>query len=297
MIKNFALMTLAAIALTGCNGSSSKSKVKPEARIDYPIIDAQFSPNSTEVFNYSQMVNGVTQDDLSVRFEKHSGDSLLQLILDQEEDNSPLINLLNSLINSGTNEFFLKEVKQKENEPSIFYVASDGNLREITDFYIDLYAEKPNFAKPLMFNYSKTWQTNGNKIIQHGISGSHSNPNRMVFDLSGYLAKSLLNDFSDDLWLRALSDQSVCKITWLQSRVESAERKTVTVSAKRVEAAPISDKRSYQLNCDGQESPRFEVLSELWYNPTLGVLEQSQRLSVNQQNPVTTTIWLDSLPL
>lgn len=290
MIKHFALMTLAAIALTGCNGSSSKSKVKPEARIDYPIIDAQFSPNSTEVFNYSQMVNGVTQDDLSVRFEKHSGDSLLQLILDQEEDNSPLLNLLNSLINSGTNEFFLKEVKQKENEPSIFYVGSDGNLREITNFYIDFYAEEPKAAIPTMFLYSKKWQTNGNKI-----SESTSRSNR-TFNISGHLAKSLLDDFSDDLWLRDLSDQSVCKITWGHDRVENAERKTVTISSKRVEAARIWEQHIYTLNCDGQESPRFEVLSGFWYNPTLGVLNQSQTFSVDT-NMSTTNIWLDSLPL
>lgn len=291
MIRNFALMTLAAFALTGCNGSSSK-KTKPETRIDYPIIDAKFSPNSGAVFNYSQMVNGVTQDDLSVRFEKHSGDSILQLILDQEEDNSPLINLLNSLINYDTHEFFLKEVKQKEkeNEASIFFVGLDGNLREITAYYIDLYAEEPQAAIPKMFLYSKKWQTDGNKISER------TSRSILTEDISGHLAKSLLDDFSDNLWLRDLSDQSVCQITRGYHRVENAERKIVTVSTKRVEAARTWEQNIYTLNCDGQESPRFEILSAFWYNPTIGVLEQSQTLSVDT-NVNTTTIWLDSLPL
>ncbi|MBE3664149.1 hypothetical protein BOO35_03240 [Vibrio navarrensis] len=197
MLKNFALMTLAAFALTGCNSSSSKSSVKPEARFDYPIIDARFSPNSAAVFHYSQMVNGVTQDNLSVRFEKHSGDSLLQLILDQDEDNSPLSNLLNSLINYGWNDFFLaKEHNQEEAEPSIFVVGSDGYLREITDFYVVLHSENPTLARAFLRNYAKIFQVNGDKVP----TNPHVNPNLETKGLPIEVpsVKSLLNNFEDD---------------------------------------------------------------------------------------------------
>ncbi|MBH9740189.1 hypothetical protein [Vibrio navarrensis] len=299
MLKNFALMTLAAFALTGCNSSSSKSSVKPEARFDYPIIDARFSPNSAAVFHYSQMVNGVTQDDLPVRFEKHSGDSLLQLVLDQDEDNSPLSNLLNSLINYGWNDFFLaKEHNQEEAEPSIFVVGSDGYLREITDFYVVLHSENPTLARAFLRNYAKIFQVNGDKVP----TNPHVNPNLETKGLPIEVpsVKSLLNNFEDDPWLQALSDQASCKLWWAAPLIERGskeQRKTFTIDKKRIEATYISNKHTYQLNCDGQASPMYERGSEIWYNPTFGILEQSERLSVNQQNPVTTTIWLDSLPL
>lgn len=302
MLKNFALMTLAAFALTGCN-SSSKSSGKPdikppEAQFDYPIIDAQFSPNSAAVFHYSQMVNGVTQDDLSMRFEKHSGDSLLQLILDQDEDNSPLSNLLNSLINYGWNDFFLaKEHNQAEAEPSIFVVGSDGYLREITDFYVVLHSENPMLARSFLNIYGKIFQVNGGKVPTNPQANPNLGTQGLPIDVPS--VKSLLNNFEGDPWLQGLSDQASCKL-WLQAPLRErgkAERKTFTIDKKRIEATYISNQHTYQLNCDGQESPTYERGSEIWYNPTFGILEQSERLSVNQQNPVTTTIWLDSLPL
>lgn len=302
MLKNFALMTLAAFALTGCN-SSSKSSGKPdikppEAQFDYPIIDAQFSPNSAAVFNYSQMVNGVTQDDLSMRFEKHSGDSLLQLILDQDEDNSPLSNLLNSLINYGWNDFFLaKEHNQEEAEPSIFVVGSDGYLREITDFHVVLHSTNSVLSRSFLNVYGKIFQVNGDKVPTNPRSNQNIKTQGAPIDVPS--VKSLLNIFEDDPWLQALSDQASCKLWWTGPLSEGgkAERKTITIDKKRIEAAYISNQHTYQLNCDGQASPTYERGSEIWYNPTFGILEQSERLSVNQENPVTTTIWLDSLPL
>lgn len=232
MLKNFALMTLAAFALTGCN-SSSKSSGKPdikppEAQFDYPIIDAQFSPNSAAVFHYSQIVNGVTQDDLSMRFEKHSGDSLLQLILDQGEDNSPLSNLLNSLINYGWNDFFLaKEHNQAEAEPSIFVVGSDGYLREITDFYVVLHSENPMLARSFLNIYGKIFQVNGGKVPTNPQANPNLGTQGLPIDVPS--VKSLLNNFEGDPWLQGLSDQASCKL-WLQAPLRErgkAERKTL----------------------------------------------------------------------
>jgi len=303
MLKNFALMTLAAFALTGCNGSSSESSGKPdikppEVRFDYPIIDSQFSPNSAAEFHYSQMVNGVTQDDLSVRFEKHSGDSLLQLILDQDEDNSPLSNLLNSLINSGNNTFFRTTNSDGPKDgQSIFYVGNDGYLREIIDFYIDLSADSSNpsndkLARALMLQYSKTIQTDGNKI-----SGWSDTTNSSTLSFSVPLLKTLLADFADVPELSNLDDESSCKLILQQKRVETSERKTITIANKRIEAAPITNTDTYTLNCAEKELPKFVRSTALWYNPTFGILEQTEKLAVDGKPLSTNTIWLDSLPL
>ncbi len=92
----------------------------------------------------------------------------------------------------------------------------------------------------------------------------------------------MLSDFEDHQWVKNLEYNASCQINWRQEINETGVRRSFTVSGKSIEAANLTEKNTYYIGCVGMDSAEFSTSSERWFNPTIGLIEQIELMSVEQ---------------
>ncbi len=63
-----------------------------------------------------------------------------------------------------------------------------------------------------------------------------------------------------------------------------AYRKKFKISDKSIEAANLTN--TYYINCEGMDSAEFGTSSERWFNPTIGLIEQIELMSVERKSNI-----------
>ncbi|MEZ9060265.1 hypothetical protein [Vibrio pelagius] len=98
----------------------------------------------------------------------------------------------------------------------------------------------------------------------------------------------MLDSFDYDVWVETLEDTAQCRTTWSQQIGKTGARKTLNVSGQSVEAAYLTEKNTYNLVCGDMElndSKEFESTIERWFNPTLELIEQTEKLK-SEESPL-----------
>ena len=124
----------------------------------------------------------------------------------------------------------------------------------------------------------------------NGADVKESNPNLDISEettsrlmtLNGADVKNILDDFEEHLWVKNLPIDTSCQVTWQRKIGETGVRKSFTISEKSIEAANLTEKNTYYISCEGMDSAEFGTSSERWFNPSIGLIEQIELMSVEQ---------------
>lgn len=100
--------------------------------------------------------------------------------------------------------------------------------------------------------------------------------------LTGNAVHHLLDSFEEHEWVQNLPMTASCQVVWQQQIRETGVRKTFSISGKTIEAAYLTEENTYNLNCDDMDSMEFATSAERWFNPSLGLIEQTELLKVQQ---------------
>ncbi|WP_060982545.1 hypothetical protein [Vibrio splendidus] len=288
MKKTMTLLATSLFALYGCGGGGGSSSGStggnkgPSNQIDYPIASATFSPKPETTLGYSFTKDGQTEGVMTMNFTPLSGE-LIIAGLEEETGNETVVQVINDLINYGITEFYVSEdimtnVEGTQEDGSIYFAGPDRGLHEITSAYFigSQYVTRMMYSSPL-FRLKGTDVKESNPIID--ISEETIS---MQITLDGEAVTNMLSDFEDHQWVKTLSADASCQVTWQQEINETGVRKSFTVSGKSIEAANLTEKNTYHIGCVGMDSAEFGTSSERWFNPTIGLIEQIELMSVEQ---------------
>ncbi len=288
MKKTMTLLATSLFALYGCGGGGGSSSGStggnkgPSNQIDYPIASATFSPKPETTLGYSFTKDGQTEGVMTMNFTPLSGE-LIIAGLEEETGNETVVQVINDLINYGITEFYVSEdimtnVEGTQEDGSIYFAGPDRGLHEITRAYFigSQYVTRMMYSSPL-FRLKGTDVKESNPIID--ISEETIS---MQITLDGEAVTNMLSDFEDHQWVKTLSADASCQVTWQQEINETGVRKSFTVSGKSIEAANLTEKNTYHIGCVGMDSAEFGTSSERWFNPTIGLIEQIELMSVEQ---------------
>ncbi|WP_061018641.1 hypothetical protein [Vibrio splendidus] len=288
MKKTMTLLATSLFALYGCGGGGGSSSGStggnkgPSNQVDYPIASATFSPKPETTLGYSFTKDGQTEGVMTMNFTPLSGE-LIIAGLEEETGNETVVQVINDLINYGITEFYVSEdimtnVEGTQEDGSIYFAGPDRGLHEITSAYFigSQYVTRMMYSSPL-FRLKGTDVKESNPIID--ISEETIS---MQITLDGEAVTNMLSDFEDHQWVKTLSADASCQVTWQQEINETGVRKSFTVSGKSIEAANLTEKNTYHIGCVGMDSAEFGTSSERWFNPTIGLIEQIELMSVEQ---------------
>ena len=288
MKKTMTLLATSLFALYGCGGGGGSSSGStggnkgPSNQIDYPIASATFSPKPETTLGYSFTKDGQTEGVMTMNFTPLSGE-LIIAGLEEETGNETVVQVINDLINYGITEFYVSEdimtnVEGTQEDGSIYFAGPDRGLHEITSAYFigSQYVTRMMYSSPL-FRLKGTDVKESNPIID--ISEETIS---MQITLDGEAVANMLSDFEDHQWVQSLPTDASCQVTWQQEINETGVRKSFTVSGKSIEAANLTEKNTYHIGCVGMDSAEFGTSSERWFNPTIGLIEQIELMSVEQ---------------
>ncbi|PQJ61281.1 hypothetical protein BTO10_18370 [Vibrio chagasii] len=286
MKKTMVLITTSLFALYGCGGSSSSGLTNGNKgtsnQVDYPINDSQFAPKASTVLKYAFTKDGDTEGSMTMNFTPLSGEIIITA-LEKESGNEAEIQIINDLVNYGITEFYVSEGIMTNSEGtkeggSIYFAGPDRGLHEITNAYFigSQYITRMMYSSPI-FRLKGTDIKESNPIID--ISEETI---AMQITLDGGAVANMLSDFEDHQWVKNLEYNASCQINWRQEINETGVRRSFTVSGKSIEAANLTEKNTYYIGCVGMDSAEFSTSSERWFNPTIGLIEQIELMSVEQ---------------
>ncbi|CDU00920.1 hypothetical protein VCR31J2_90084 [Vibrio coralliirubri] len=288
MKKTMTLLATSLFALYGCGGGGGSSSGStdgnkgPSSQVDYPIASSAFSPKPETTLGYSFTKDGETEGVMTMNFTPLSGE-LIIAGLQEEAGNEAVVQVINDLINYGITEFYVSEdimtnVEGTQEDGSIYFAGPDRGLHEITNAYFigSQYITTVMRSSPL-FRLKGTDVKESNPIID--ISEETVS---LQVTLDGEAVANMLNDFEDNSWVSSLPTNTSCQVTWQQEINETGVRKSFTVSGKSIEAANLTEKNTYYINCEGMDSTEFGTSSERWFNPSIGLIEQIELISVEQ---------------
>ncbi len=286
MKKTMVLLTTSLFALYGCGGSSSSGLTNGNKgtsnQVDYPINDSQFAPKASTVLKYAFTKDGDTEGSMTMNFTPLSGEIIITA-LEKESGNEAEIQVINDLVNYGITEFYVSEGIMTNSEGtkeggSIYFAGPDRGLHEITNAYFigSQYITRMMYSSPI-FRLKGTDIKESNPIID--ISEETI---AMQITLDGGAVANMLSDFEDHQWVKNLEYNASCQINWRQEINETGVRRSFTVSGKSIEAANLTEKNTYYIGCVGMDSAEFSTSSERWFNPTIGLIEQIELMSVEQ---------------
>ena len=288
MKKTMTLLATSLFALYGCGGGGGSSSGStggnkgPSNQIDYPIASATFSPKPETTLGYSFTKDGQTEGVMTMNFTPLSGE-LIIAGLEEETGNETVVQVINDLINYGITEFYVTEELISDSEgthkdSTIYFVGSGQGLHEITKaYFIDsLFITTVMHSSPLFrLNGADVKESNPNLDI------SEETTSRLM-TLNGADVKNILDDFEEHLWVKNLPIDTSCQVTWQRKIGETGVRKSFTISEKSIEAANLTEKNTYYISCEGMDSAEFGTSSERWFNPSIGLIEQIELMSVEQ---------------
>lgn len=286
MKKTMVLITTSLFALYGCGGSSSSGLTNGNKgtsnQVDYPINDSQFAPKASTVLKYAFTKDGDTEGSMTMNFTPLSGEIIITA-LEKESGNEAEIQVINDLVNYGITEFYVSEGIMTNSEGtkeggSIYFAGPDRGLHEITNAYFigSQYITRMMYSSPI-FRLKGTDIKESNPIID--ISEETI---AMQITLDGGAVANMLSDFEDHQWVKNLEYNASCQINWRQEINETGVRRSFTVSGKSIEAANLTEKNTYYIGCVGMDSAEFSTSPERWFNPTIGLIEQIELMSVEQ---------------
>ncbi|OEF91586.1 hypothetical protein [Vibrio splendidus] len=288
MKKSMTLLATSLFALYGCGGGGGSSSGStdgnkgPSNQADYPIASSVFSPKPETTLSYSFTKDGQTEGVMTMNFAPLSGE-LIIAGLEEETGNEAVVQVINDLINYGITEFYVSEdimtnVEGTEEDGSIYFAGPDRGLHEITNAYFigSQYITTVMHSSPL-FRLKGADVKESNPIID--ISKETVS---LQMTLDAEAVANMLSDFEDHKWVENLPSTASCQVTWQQEINETGVRKSFTVSGKSVEAANLTEKNTYYIGCVGMDSAEFGTSSERWFNPSIGLIEQIELMSVEQ---------------
>ncbi|KWU00712.1 hypothetical protein APQ14_09320 [Vibrio toranzoniae] len=288
MKKSMTLLATSLFALYGCGGGGGSSSGStdgnkgPSNQVDYPIASSVFAPKPETTLGYSFTKDGQTEGVMTMNFTPLSGE-LIIAGLEEETGNEAEVQVINDLINYGITEFYVSEdimtnVEGTEEDGSIYFAGPDRGLHEITNAYFigSQYITTVMYSSPL-FRLKGADVKESNPIID--ISKETVS---LQMTLDGEAVANMLSDFEDHQWVENLPSNASCQVTWQQDINETGVRKSFTVSGKSIEAANLTEKNTYYIGCVGMDSAEFGTSSERWFNPTIGLIEQIELMSVEQ---------------
>ncbi|MFI3273042.1 hypothetical protein [Vibrio sp.] len=288
MKKSMTLLATSLFALYGCGGGGGSSSGStdgnkgPSNQVDYPIVNSVFSPKPETTLSYSFTKDGQTEGVMTMNFTPLSGE-LIIAGLEEETGNEAVVQVINDLINYGITEFYVSEdimtnVEGTEEDGSIYFAGPDRGLHEITNAYFigSQYITTVMHSSPL-FRLKGADVKESNPIID--ISKETVS---LQMTLDGEAVANMLNDFEDHSWVSSLPTNASCQVTWQQHIEETGVRKSFKISDKSIEAANLTEKNTYYINCEGMDSAEFGTSSERWFNPSIGLIEQIELMSVEQ---------------
>ncbi|WP_135444146.1 hypothetical protein [Vibrio tasmaniensis] len=297
MKKTMTLLATSLFALYGCGGGggSSSSGSTGATQFDYPINNSQFAPQATTALNYAFTTDAQAEGDIKINFMPLSGEQVIA-VLEAETGNEGLIQVINDLINYGITEFYASEEVITNDEGTqesgtIYFSGPDRGLHEITKTYFigSQYITRMMYSSP-RFRLRGTDVKENNPIID--ISEDTVS---LQVTLDGKAVAAMLSDFEDHQWVKSLPTNASCKVTWQQEINETGVRKSFTVSGKSIETANLTEKNTYYINCVGMDSTEFGTTSERWFNPSIGLIEQIELMSVEQSTIQESTAKLTSI--
>ena len=288
MKKTMTLLATSLFALYGCGGGGGSSSGStdgnkgPNNQVDYPIASSEFAPKSETTLGYSLTTDGQTEGLMTMSFTPVSG-ALIITGLEEETGNEAVVQVINDLINDGITEFYVSEdiiinVEGTQEDGSIYFAGPDRSLHEITNAYFigSQYITTVMQSSPL-FRLKGADVKESNPIID--ISEETVS---LQVTLDGEAVANMLNDFEDHSWVASLPTDASCRVTWQQQIEETGVRKSFKISDKSIEAANLTEKNTYNINCEGMDSAEFGTSSERWFNPSIGLIEQIELMSVEQ---------------
>ncbi|MEZ8448500.1 hypothetical protein AB4584_13710 [Vibrio splendidus] len=288
MKKTMTLLATSLFALYGCGGGGGSSSGStggskgPSSQVDYPIASSAFSPKPETTLGYSFTKDGQTEGLMTMSFTPVSG-ALIITGLEEETGNEAVVQVINDLINDGITEFYVSEdiiinVEGTQEDGSIYFAGPDRSLHEITNAYFigSQYITTVMQSSPL-FRLKGADVKESNPIID--ISEETVS---LQVTLDGEAVANILNDFEDHSWVASLPTDASCRVTWQQQIEETGVRKSFKISDKSIEAANLTEKNTYNINCEGMDSAEFGTSSERWFNPSIGLIEQIELMSVKQ---------------
>ncbi|MFB9143854.1 hypothetical protein ACFFUO_13915 [Vibrio artabrorum] len=288
MKKTMTLLATSLFALYGCGGGGGSSSGStdgnkgPSSQVDYPIASSAFSPKPETTLGYSFTKDGQTEGVMTMNFTPLSGE-LIIAGLQEEAGNEAVVQVINDLINYGITEFYVSEdimtnVEGTQEDGSIYFAGPDRGLHEVTNaYFIDsLFITTVMRSSPLFrLNGADVKESNPNLDI------SEETTSRLM-TLNGADVKNILDDFEEHLWVKNLPIDTSCQVTWQRKIGETGVRKSFTISEKSIEAANLTEKNTYYINCEGMDSTEFGTSSERWFNPSIGLIKQIELMSVEQ---------------
>ena len=288
MKKTMTLLATSLFALYGCGGGGGSSSGStdgnkgPNNQVDYPIESSAFSPKPETTLGYSFTTDGQAEGVMTMNFTPVSGE-LIIAGLKEEAGNEEVVQVINDLINYGITEFYVSEdimtnAEGTQEDGSIYFAGPDRGLHEITNAYFigSQYITRMMYSSP-MFRLKGTDVKESNPIID--ISEETVS---LQVTLDGEAVANMLNDFEDHSWVASLPTDASCQVTWHQQIEETGVRKSFKISDKSIEAANLTEKNTYNINCEGMDSAEFGTSSERWFNPSIGLIEQIELMSVEQ---------------
>ena len=288
MKKSMTLLATSLFALYGCGGGGGSSSGStdgnkgPSNQVDYPIASSVFAPKPETTLSYSFTKDGQTEGVMTMNFTPLSGE-LIIAGLEEETGNEAVVQVINDLINYGITEFYVSEdiitnVEGTEEDGSIYFAGPDRGLHEVTNAYFigSQYITTVMHSSPL-FRLKGADVKESNPIID--ISEATVS---LQVTLDGEAVSNMLSDFEDHQWVQSLPTDASCQVTWQQEINETGVRKSFTVSGKSIEAANLTEKNTYYIGCNGMDSAEFGTSSERWFNPSIGLIEQIELMSVEQ---------------
>ncbi|MEZ9514671.1 hypothetical protein AB4359_01995 [Vibrio splendidus] len=289
MKKTMTLLATSLFALYGCGGGGGSSSGStggnkgPSSQVDYPIASSAFAPKPETTLGYSFTKDDQIEGVMTMNFTPSSGE-LIVAGLEEERGNEAVVQVINDLINyGGITEFYVSEgimtnAEGTQEDGSIYFAGPDRGLHEITNAYFigSQYITRMMYSSP-MFRLKGTDVKESNPIID--ISEETVS---LQVTLDGEAVANLLNDFEDHSWVSSLPTDASCRVTWQQQIEETGVRKSFNISAKSIEAANLTEKNTYNINCEGMDSEEFGTSSERWFNPSIGLIEQIELMSVEQ---------------
>ena len=292
MNKTLTLLTASLVALYGCGGGGSSSgstsnQKGPSNQADFPIKNALFAPKPSTILNYVFEVDSQPDGNMSMLYSSLSADELIKR-LQQDPESEELQDVVNLLSNFGVDQFYQSEAvfneDQTQPEYTFYFAGTDNALHEITDLYF-----MKSLPTAMLMGSSPQLLVKGSLVEDEDPNiDISSNPVSVIVDLSGEEVKRMLDSFDYDVWVETLEDTAQCRTTWSQQIGKTGARKTLNVSGQSVEAAYLTEKNTYNLVCGDMElndSKEFESTIERWFNPTLGLIEQTEKLK-SEESPL-----------
>lgn len=296
MNKALAIVATSVIALHGCGGDSGSStgidtdKSSGSNSFDFPIKGSNFSPEKLSFISYKTYQDGEENEEIRFAYSSISTTDLLTRLqdeLDQAQINgseeatdiTKLKRWVEDKQNQGSEHFFGLDtfVFGEDPEFSVLYQGGD-DFTHLVDSSIEVSKEhnKDLFVTNPLFKHS------GSAVKQKdpNLDISHNSIQRELNTSAGQLA-DLLDVFYpngvDDLG----PEDTQCRLVWSQQIKENGQRVSVSIQGKNIETAYLGVENYYNVSCGDYGTTDFKLNTEIWFNPSFGLVKQIELTEKN----------------